>query len=149
VSLYSAFSSSIIFSFINSCLLSGGKFQTMLLNNLKPSLESPYSGESSRLCYFKIKKPDWKFPDKPGNFRRFAWIFSFLDAKFQSMLCDNYPGRFPPPPPMQIVVLRHALPGPEFSGIIFAVYGVLLHTAICPQYRLRVFITVLHNQMSE
>jgi hypothetical protein len=34
------------------------------------------------------------------------------------MLCDNYPGRFPL---MQIVVLRHALPGREFSGIIFAV----------------------------
>jgi hypothetical protein len=91
----------------------------MLLDNLKPSLESPYSGESSRLCYFKIKKPDWKFPDKPGNSRRFAWIFSILDAKFKCMLCDNYPGRFPL---MQIVVLRHALPGLEFLGIIFAVY---------------------------
>jgi hypothetical protein len=95
--------------------------------------------ESSRLCFWTIKsrawkvptqgkvpgyatlklKPDWKFPDKPGNSRRFAWIFSILDAKFQSMLCDKYPGRFPL---MQIVVLRHALPGPEFSGIIFAVY---------------------------
>jgi hypothetical protein len=114
LSPYSAFSSSIIFPFINYCLFADGKFQTMLLDNLKPSLESNYSGES----YFKIKKPDWKFPDKPGNSRRFAWIFPILDAKFQSMLCDNYPGRFPL---LRIVVLRHALPGPKFSGIIFAV----------------------------
>jgi hypothetical protein len=43
---------------------------------------------------------------------------SIFDAKFQPMFCENYPGRFPH---MQVVVLRHVLPGPEFLAIIFAV----------------------------
>jgi hypothetical protein len=38
-------------------------------------------------------------------------------GKFQAMLVDNYPGIFRG---RQIVVLRHNVPGPGFSGILFA-----------------------------
>ncbi len=53
-----------------------------------------------------------------------SWVKSFcfngkvlvLGGKFQALLLDNYPGRFGP---RQVVVLPHAFPIPEFSGIIF------------------------------
>jgi hypothetical protein len=54
---------------------------------------------------WKIPVSGRKFPVSGGN--------------FQAMLIDNYPGRFRR---RQVVVLRHNVPGPEFSGILFAVY---------------------------
>ncbi len=44
--------------------------------------------------------------------------FPVSGGKFQAMLIDNYPGRFRR---RQVVVLRHNVPGLEFSGILFAV----------------------------
>ncbi len=76
MSIYSAFSSSNIFPFINSWLLSDGKFQTMLLDNLKPSLESPYLGESSSYATLKLK-------NQTGNFRTSPEILADLPGFFR------------------------------------------------------------------
>jgi hypothetical protein len=48
-----------------------------------------------------------------------GWKVPVLGGKFQAMLLDKNPGRFRC---RQVVVLRHAAPGPECSEIIFAVY---------------------------
>ncbi len=40
-----------------------------------------------------------------------------LGGKFKTMLVYNYPGRFRR---MHVVVLRHNVPGPGFSGILVA-----------------------------
>jgi hypothetical protein len=45
----------------------------------------------------------------------------FMGGQFHAMHLNNYPGRFCR---RQIEVLRHSLPGPEFSGIFFAVWGL-------------------------
>ncbi len=45
--------------------------------------------------------------------------FLVSSGKFQAMLLDNNPANFRC---RQVVVLRHAAPGPEFSRIIFAVW---------------------------
>jgi hypothetical protein len=53
--------------------------------------------------------------------------FPVSGGKFQAMLINNYPGRFRR---RQVVVLRHNVPGPEFSGILFAVYQNFINSGI-------------------
>jgi hypothetical protein len=60
----------------------------------------------------------WIFPVSGGKFWSRAENSS-ISGKFQAVLQDNYPGRFRR---RQVMVLRHAILGPEISGILFAAY---------------------------
>jgi hypothetical protein len=53
----------------------------MLLDNLKPSLESNYSRESSRLCNFKMKKTRLEFSGQARKFSPICLDFSDFGCK--------------------------------------------------------------------